>query len=117
MNFVADEGVDQQIVDQLRQEGHAVWYVREMEPGIDDDLVLARSSQHQALLMTADKDFGELIYRLKRVSAGVILIRLAGVSPEGKAEIVVAAARQHSSELKGAFSVISPGAVRVRRRR
>lgn len=36
MNFLADESVDQQIVDRLRADGHAVVYVAEMDPGIDD---------------------------------------------------------------------------------
>lgn len=36
MNLLADEGVDHPIVEQLRQEGHTVFYIAEMEPGIDD---------------------------------------------------------------------------------
>ena len=37
MNFLADESVDRQIVDALREDGHAVLYVTEMDPGISDD--------------------------------------------------------------------------------
>ena len=40
MNFLADESVDYQIVDRLRQEGHLVRYIAEMEAGICDDVVL-----------------------------------------------------------------------------
>ncbi|MBN2560333.1 MAG: DUF5615 family PIN-like protein [Phycisphaerae bacterium] len=40
MNLLADESVDRQIVDRLRQDGHAVRYIAEMEPGISDDTVL-----------------------------------------------------------------------------
>ncbi len=40
MKFLADESVDYQIVDHLRQDGHEIWYVAEMEPGISDDVVL-----------------------------------------------------------------------------
>lgn len=39
-------------------------FVAEMEPGISDDLVLERANLAGAMLMTADKDFGELVYRL-----------------------------------------------------
>ena len=115
MTFLADESVDRQIVDRLRQDGHVVRYVAEMDPGIPDDAVLNMSNQAEALLVTADKDFGELVYRQKRLSSGVILIRLEGLSPEGKAEIVAAAVRQHAAELTVAFTVIAPGAVRIRR--
>jgi predicted nuclease of predicted toxin-antitoxin system len=63
MNLLADEGVDRPVVEQLRQDGHDVLYVAEMEPSINDDVVLMRANQHQAVLLTADKDFGELVYR------------------------------------------------------
>ena len=45
MNFLADESIDRQIVDRLRQDGHAVRYVAEMEPGISDDKVLDLANQ------------------------------------------------------------------------
>jgi predicted nuclease of predicted toxin-antitoxin system len=115
MKFLADESIDQQIVDRLRLDGHEVWYVTEMEPGISDDIVLDRANQELAILLTADKDFGELIFRLKRISMGVILTRLAGLSPGQKAEIVSAAINQYSPELESAFAVVVPGSIRIRR--
>lgn len=115
MKFLADEGVDQQIVDRLRFDGHEVWYVTEMEPGISDDIVLHRANQEKAILLTADKDFGDLVYRLKRISTGVILTRLAGLSPARKAEIISIAINRHLSELENAFTVIVPGSIRIRR--
>jgi predicted nuclease of predicted toxin-antitoxin system len=63
MNLLADEGVDRQIVERLRQEGYSVLYIAEMDPGISDDLVLDKANQVEALLLTADKDFGELVFR------------------------------------------------------
>jgi predicted nuclease of predicted toxin-antitoxin system len=115
MNFIADEGVDRQIVERLRQDGHRIWYVAEMEPGISDDTVLDLANQKSALLLTADKDFGELVFRQHRLIPGVVLIRLAGLSPTRKAGIVTFAIDQHTSELPQAFAVISPGIFRIRR--
>lgn len=66
MNLLADESVDRQIVERLRQDGHEVLYAAEMEPGIPDDVVLERANEISAWLMTADKDFGELVFRDKR---------------------------------------------------
>ena len=114
MRFVADESVDRQIVERLRQDGHHLLSVAEMEPGISDDVVLARSNEETALLLTADKDFGELVYRQRRVSLGVILVRLAGLTPEKKAAITAVAIQEHSKEMAQAFTVISPGTVRIR---
>ncbi len=115
MNLFADESVDRQIVDRLRRDGHRVPYVAEMEPGISDDIVLERANRERAVLMTADKDFGELVYRLKRASQGVVLLRLAGLSPERKAEITSTVLTKHGDELVHTFTVVSSGAVRIRR--
>ncbi len=52
MNFLADESIDRQIVDRLRQDGHAVRYVAEMEPGISDDIVLDLAHQEADVLLT-----------------------------------------------------------------
>ena len=49
MNLLADESVDKPIVDRLRQDGHTVLYIAELEPSIDDDAVLHRANQNSAL--------------------------------------------------------------------
>ena len=117
MNLLADEGVDRLIVDKLRQDGHAVAYIAEMSPGIDDDTILRQANADNALLLTLDKDFGELVFRQGLVHAGVILIRLAGLQPATKANIVAAAILEHETELLESFSVISPGSIRIRQKR
>ena len=86
-----------------------------MEPGASDDIVLDRANEKNALLVTADKDFGELVFRQGLVNFGVVLLRLAGLSPEKKAGIVADVLRDREAELLQAFSVISPGMVRIRR--
>lgn len=116
MNFLADEGVDFPVVQRLRSDGHEVLYVAEMDPGISDEKVLAVANDKNALLLTADKDFGELVYRLRRISAGVLLMRLAGLSPASKAELVSSVVRDHGGQLMYTFTVITPGMVRVRPR-
>ena len=114
MKFLADEGIDQQIVYRLRQVGHTVWYVAEMERGISDDEVLSLANQKKAILLTTDKDFGELIFRQKRIATGVILLRLAGLSAESKGEAILSVIEKHSEEIKQGFSVMTPGVVRIR---
>jgi predicted nuclease of predicted toxin-antitoxin system len=114
MNLLADESVDRPIVERLRQEGHTTAYVAELSPSITDDAILDQANASGALLVTADKDFGELVYRQGRVHAGVILLRLAGMLPATKADTVAKVLQDHAADLPGAFSVISPGAVRVR---
>jgi predicted nuclease of predicted toxin-antitoxin system len=116
MKLLIDESVDRQIVERLRQDGHDVLYVAEIDPGISDDAVLINANNAGALLLTADKDFGELVFRRQQINSGVLLIRLAGLSLDSKAELVVAALRDHENELSGAFSVLSPGMIRIRQK-
>jgi predicted nuclease of predicted toxin-antitoxin system len=114
VNLLADESVDAPIVERLRLDGHDVAYVAEMRPGITDDEVLDGANRSESLLLTGDKDFGELVFRLHRVNSGVVLIRLSGLSPLLKAGIVSDATRKHGREMAGAFTVISSGMVRIR---
>lgn len=89
MNLLADEDVDGPVVERLRQDGHVVLYIAEMEPGIADEEILRKANAKMSLLITADKDFGEMVFRQNLLSTGgVVLIRLAGLSPEGKAAVV-----------------------------
>ncbi len=117
MNFLADEGVEREIVDSLRHLGHTVLYVAEMSPGVSDDDVLDQANDASAVLITADKDFGELVFRQKRIHRGVILTRLDGLSGETKARTMAAVVTDFGDQLPEAFSVVSHGTVRIRRLR
>jgi predicted nuclease of predicted toxin-antitoxin system len=115
VTFLADEGIDRQIVERLRQDGHEVAYVAEMSPGIMDDVVLRQSRNSASVLITSDKDFGELVFRQRQASTGVLLVRLAGLGAAQKASMVSSAILEHGHELPGAFAVLSPGNIRIRR--
>jgi predicted nuclease of predicted toxin-antitoxin system len=114
MNLLADESVDRQIVERLRQDGYNVSYVAELKSGITDTEVLELANQSSALLVTADKDFGELIFQHSSSSLnGVLLLRLGGLSAQRKAETVADAFRQHNKDFEDRFSVITSGRVRI----
>lgn len=114
MNLLADESVERQIVERLRLDGHVVDYVAEMTPSIDDDVVLSQANAKGQLLLTTDKDFGELVYRQRLVHLGVILIRLEGLHVNTKADLVSCVFTAHGAKMPHAFTVISPGRARVR---
>ncbi|MFL6198699.1 MAG: DUF5615 family PIN-like protein [Thermoanaerobaculia bacterium] len=116
MRLVADESVDGPIVERLRAEGHEVLYVAELDPGITDEVVLEQARAAGYLLITSDKDFGELIFRLRKLPGGVILLRLAGLTNLRKAEIVASAMQDYGDAMVKAFTVVTPGNVRIRQR-
>lgn len=115
MNLVADESVHAGIIDRLRADGHAVRAIRDTHGGAADQDVLALACHEQAVLLTQDKDFGELVYRLGLSHCGIVLIRLAGMAVTTRADLVSSMIRDHTIELAGAFTVISSGGVRIRR--
>ena len=72
-------------------------------------------ADESTLLLTADKDFGELIFRQGYVKRGIVLYRLAGLASQEKADIISSVIAEHGEELLKAFSVITEKAVRIRR--
>lgn len=75
MRFFADECCDADTVRALRDDDHDVLYVTETMPGALDSQILDRAYAENRILITEDKDFGELIYRLRRPAREVILLR------------------------------------------
>jgi predicted nuclease of predicted toxin-antitoxin system len=114
MRFLADEGIDRSIVNGLRILGFEVHYVIEDARSLDDDILLQIALDENRILITRDKDFGELVFRLNKVHAGVILIRLEGNSTQERADIVCKLVKQYQDQLPKSFSVIQKGIIRIR---
>jgi predicted nuclease of predicted toxin-antitoxin system len=76
LKFLADECCDAILVELLRKNGHDVLYASEEMPGALDDDILLTAYKDGRILLTEDKDFGELVYRFKKPSNGIILIRI-----------------------------------------
>lgn len=116
MKFLADEGVDRLIVETLRKFDFDVHYIIEGTLSLTDDELLYIANTENRVLITRDKDFGELVYRLNQLHAGIILIRLEGYSTEQRTEIVTTIIQQHVNELADSFTVIQPKVIRIRKK-
>jgi predicted nuclease of predicted toxin-antitoxin system len=88
--------------------------MRELDPGVDDQSVLALANVGSTLLFNSDQDFGELVFRQRLIHAGVVSFRLAGLSMQQKSRIISETLAAHGKETRGAFSLITPGHIRVR---
>jgi predicted nuclease of predicted toxin-antitoxin system len=113
--FLADESVDFRIVTLLRNAGYTVEAVLETNPGIDDESVLSLALAREAVLITEDKDFGELIHRLRRPYRGIVLLRLIGIDFEDKERILIRVFEALSAKFSGHFVVVKPDHVRFRK--
>jgi predicted nuclease of predicted toxin-antitoxin system len=113
-SIVADESVDFGIVVSLRGAGFQVVSILEEHPGWPDAQVLDLAFRSNAFLITEDKDFGELTYRLRKPSHGILLIRLIHEDSEAKAAVVLNVLLQDFSRLWNAFSVLERTNLRVK---
>lgn len=74
--FLADENVPSVVVEALRRAGVDIVWVRDIFPGIRDEEVLALAQAEGRILLTFDKDFGEMAFEKGKTAApGVILLR------------------------------------------
>jgi len=114
MKILADENVARPIVDLLRKEGHEVEYIFDSARGSVDIDILERAHRAGALLLTDDKDFGELVVYQRLQSSGVILMRLEGIPWVERAEMVINLIQKHGTNLLDAFTVVTEKRVRIR---
>ncbi len=114
MRIVADESVDFLIIESLRRAGFEVFSILEELPGCPDEEVLATARRLEAYLITEDKDFGELTYRLKKPSYGILLLRMPAEASETKATQVLDVIQKIPGRLWGKFSVLELSKLRIR---
>ena len=112
--FVADENFDFSIVKELREKGHSVFTIAESFPSIPDPQVLQIAIDRQAILLTEDKDFGELVHRLRMPHCGILLVRLLKTSSLEKSFRVCQVIERWGNELLNSFSVLSSDQLRIR---
>ncbi|MEI6072112.1 MAG: DUF5615 family PIN-like protein [Verrucomicrobiae bacterium] len=114
MRLCANENIAEDAVLSLRQAGHDVLWIREAAPGISDESVLARAQFEGRLLLTFDKDFGDLVYRQGAdASSGIILFRISQPSATAVAERIstILASR---TDWAGQYSVVDNALIRMR---
>jgi predicted nuclease of predicted toxin-antitoxin system len=113
MRFLVDECTGPVVARWLRVQRHDVFSVYEDARGLDDDEVLRRANDEDRILITNDKDFGELIFRERRPHKGVVLLRLDDERAASKVAAVRRLLAAHADQLAGRFVVVTGSAVRI----
>jgi predicted nuclease of predicted toxin-antitoxin system len=115
MRFLANENFPADAVEALRQAGHDITWIRITAPGITDPEVLQIAQAEARILLTFDKDFGELAFRLQLpATVGVVLFRIKTPSSLATAQKVLAVISSRQ-DWAGHFSVIEEDRIRMRR--
>ena len=114
MEFIVDESTGAAVVEYLRAVGHDVLAVAEAMPQADDGNILARADSEARILITNDKDFGELVFRSGQAHQGVVLLRLRDESPANRVRVLKAVLEQYADRLVGRFTVATESRIRMR---
>jgi predicted nuclease of predicted toxin-antitoxin system len=101
------------VVRALRAAGHDVFAVAEQAAGTPDREVIQLALDDGRVLLTEDKDFGQLVFAAFAGSRGVILIRFPSDARTLLASVVVRVADTYATQLSSAFVTLSPGRVRI----
>ena len=94
--------------------GHDVVYAKEVLPGKPDEVVLTTAFDEDWYLLTEDKDFGELVYRLALPARCVILLRLDPTDSAFKMARLTRLFETKADRLAGSFVVVEPSRFRIR---
>lgn len=114
MRILADENVPRPIVAWLRGRGHDVLYAAESRAKSPDADLLAEAEAQGYVVLTEDKDFGDLVYRDRRNSHGVILLRMEDLPAAQRLARLRAAWAEIESHLPGNFLVVTRSRLRMR---
>ena len=107
MRFLVDECAGPALARWLSSEGHNVFSVFEEARGISDETVIKRACNEDRILITTDKDFGELIFREQKIHNGVILLRLGDEQSVNKISVLKRLLSHYKGRLVNSWLIIS----------
>lgn len=114
MRFAANENISGTLIRELRQRGHDVLSAKESMRSEPDESILSRSQSEKRIVLTHDKDFGELAFGCGLpADCGIILLRLSGMSPEQDNRRALEAIESRT-DWEGSFAVITDDRIRIR---
>ena len=114
MHFLVNENITATVIEELRERGHDVLSAKESMRSKPDHLILARAQTEERIVVTHDKDFGELAFRSQLpASCGIILFRLSGSNPDVDNERMLEALESRT-DWAGHFTVVTDDRIRMR---
>ena len=115
LKFLIDVGVDKKVERWLSNQGYDTTSVRDIDPRLPDKEILKIAVSEKRMVVTMDKDFGELIYNSGLLHGGVLLLRLEDAKSDEKVRIVENILVKHAGKLPNKFCVYKDGRLRIRK--
>ena len=114
MRFLADENVSSLVIERLRADGHEVAAIVAIQSGAPDTTVLKTADVERCVLITEDRDFGELVVRQRMAVRGVLLLELDKLTNRAEADRVSHIVSTYAEKLLDNLAVIEPARIRLR---
>ncbi|MBC2714103.1 MAG: DUF5615 family PIN-like protein [Desulfobacteraceae bacterium] len=115
LRFLVDVGVGIGIEKYLREEGYDTKAVREIDPRMEDEKIIRTAVSENRMVITMDKDFGELIYHSSMKHSGVLLLRLEDATGSEKLQVVKHIMKNYSDRIQNCFCVFQNDKFRIRK--
>jgi predicted nuclease of predicted toxin-antitoxin system len=115
LKFVVDVGVSKKIENYMCEEGFNVKTVRDIDPCMTDHDIIQLANKEERIIITMDKDFGELVYHALLKHSGIILLRLENATGSEKLKIMKEILDKYSDKLRNHFCVYQKGRFRIRK--
>ena len=112
--FIIDVGVGRSVEEWLKSQEFTVVAIGSINPEMKDSDIIQLANMKDAIIITMDKDFGELVFREKNTHKGILLLRLEDAKSEEKLAAIQNIIPEHLRKLKNNFSVYQNGKLRTR---
>lgn len=107
MKFLADVNIEKPIVDELKRMGHNIIWVADLDRYLDDLSIFKIARKENRILLTNDKDFGEIVFRQKLIPTGIVLFRIKGQDVRKKVKLLKKLLAAHSDKIINHFVVVA----------
>ena len=114
LRFLVDESTGDAVANMLRQHGFDVLSVSKVLPQADDTVILQFAVIDERIVITNDKDFGEMVYRDHLSQRGIVLLRLLDTSAANKQRVALTVIHRYGEQLIDAFCVATEQRSRLR---
>ena len=115
VKFLVDVGVGHLVEQYLANNGYDVVSVRALDPKMPDEEIIEIAYNEDRIIITMDKDFGELAYHSAKSHSGVILLRLDDADGIEKTKVISNILKDYSLQLKNSFCVYQNDKFRIRK--
>lgn len=108
MKFLIDEDLSYKLAPFLKELGHRASHIRELQISLEDYQILELAVLQDSIVITMDRDFGELVFKKSKSHSGVIYLRLDDQTVDNTKRALIWLLKSYSKRFKERlFSVIT----------